>query len=79
MNLGIPALGGPSLPQVVWCLSRPSLDYRLRAFDTDSGNTGVVWSSFRPVAEATPMTYSSVDVSTSLIAAGGYKEDSTRG
>jgi quinoprotein glucose dehydrogenase len=55
-----------------------SFDDRLRAFDTDSG--ALVWEVKLPAGgQATPMTYAIGGRQYVVIAAGGYKEDSTRG
>ena len=55
-----------------------SLDDRLRAFATDSGR--LLWEAKLPAgAQATPMTYAVGGRQYFVIAAGGYKGDSTRG
>jgi quinoprotein glucose dehydrogenase len=55
-----------------------SLDDRLRAFDTDSGK--LLWEVKLPAGgQATPMTYAIGGRQYLVIAAGGYKGDSTRG
>jgi quinoprotein glucose dehydrogenase len=55
-----------------------SLDDRLRAFDIENGK--LLWEVKLPAGgQATPMTYSINGRQYLVIAAGGYKGDSTRG
>jgi quinoprotein glucose dehydrogenase len=55
-----------------------SLDDRLRAYATDSGK--LLWEVKLPAGgQATPMTYAINGRQYLVIAAGGYKGDSTRG
>ena len=78
MNLGMPGIGGPIVTAGGLVFIAASLDDRLRAFDTDSGK--LLWEVPLPAGgQATPMTYSVGGRQYLVIAAGGYKEDSTRG
>ncbi len=78
MNLGMPAIGGPILTGGGLVFVAASLDDRLRAFDIDSGK--LLWEAKLPAGgQATPMTYSIAGRQYLVIAAGGYKGDSTRG
>ena len=53
-------------------------DDRFRAFDTDTGK--LLWSDKLPAGgQATPMTYAIGGRQYVVIAAGGYKGDTTRG
>ena len=55
-----------------------SLDDHMRAYETDSGR--LLWEVKLPAGgQATPMTYSVHGRQYVVIAAGGYKGDSTRG
>ncbi|MBV8210246.1 MAG: pyrroloquinoline quinone-dependent dehydrogenase [Burkholderiaceae bacterium] len=76
--LGMPGLGGPVVTGGGLVFIAASLDDRLRAFDTDSGK--LLWEVKLPAGgQATPMTYSISGRQYLVIAAGGYKSDSTRG
>ena len=78
LNLGMPGLGGPIVSASGLVFIAASLDDRLRAFDTDSGK--LLWEVKLPAGgQATPMTYSVHGRQYLVIAAGGYKGDSTRG
>jgi quinoprotein glucose dehydrogenase len=78
LNLGVPGLGGPIVTAGGLVFIAASFDDRLRAFDTDSG--ALVWEVKLPAGgQATPMTYAIGGRQYVVIAAGGYKEDSTRG
>jgi quinoprotein glucose dehydrogenase len=78
VNLGLPGLGGPIVSAGGLVFIAASLDDRLRAFDTDSGK--LLWEVKLPAGgQATPMTYSVGGRQYLVIAAGGYKSDSTRG
>ncbi len=78
LNLGIPGLGGPIVTAGGLVFIAASFDDRLRAFDTDDGT--LVWDVKLPAGgQATPMTYVIGGRQYVVIAAGGYKEDSTRG
>ena len=78
MNLGMPGLGGPLVSAGGLVFIAASLDDRLRAFDTDSGK--LLWEVKLPAGgQATPMTYAIGGRQYLVIAAGGYKGDSTRG
>jgi len=78
VNLGMPALGGPIITAGGLVFVAASLDDHLRAFDTDSGK--LLWEVKLPAGgQATPMTYSIAGRQYLVIAAGGYKGDSTRG
>ena len=78
VNVGMPGLGGPIVTAGGVVFIAASLDDRLRAFDTDSGK--LLWEVKLPAGgQATPMTYSIEGRQYLVIAAGGYKGDSTRG
>jgi quinoprotein glucose dehydrogenase len=78
MNLGMPGIGGPIVTASGLVFIVASLDDRLRAFDVDSGKR--LWETTLPAGgQATPMTYSISGRQYLVIAAGGYKSDSTRG
>ena len=78
MNLGMPGIGGPVVSAGGLVFIAASLDDRLRAFDTDSGK--LLWEVKLPAGgQATPMTYAIGGRQYLVIAAGGYKGDSTRG
>jgi quinoprotein glucose dehydrogenase len=78
MNLGIPGLGGPMVTAAGLVFIAASLDDRFRAFDADTGQR--LWEVKLPAGgQATPMTYSVGGRQFLVIAAGGYKGDSTRG
>jgi len=78
LNLGMPGIGGPIVTASGLVFIAASLDDRLRAFDTDSGK--LLWEVKLPAGgQATPMTYSLGGRQYVVIAAGGYKSDSTRG
>jgi len=78
LNLGLPGLGGPIVTASGLVFIAASLDDRLRAFDTDSGK--LLWEVTLPAGgQATPMTYAIGGRQYLVIAAGGYKGDSTRG
>jgi quinoprotein glucose dehydrogenase len=77
-NLGMPGLGGPIVTAGGVIFIAASLDDRLRAFDTDSGK--LLWTANLPAGgQATPMTYAIDGRQYLVIAAGGYKDQSTRG
>jgi quinoprotein glucose dehydrogenase len=78
-NVGTPGIGGPIVTAggVVF-IGASLLDNRFRAFNTDDGK--LLWSASLPAGgQATPMTYSVGGRQYVVIAAGGYKGDSTRG
>ncbi|HZT04492.1 MAG TPA: pyrroloquinoline quinone-dependent dehydrogenase [Steroidobacteraceae bacterium] len=78
LNLGMPSLGGPVVTASGLVFIAASLDDRIRAFDIDTGK--VLWQAKLPAGgQATPMTYSSGGRQYLVIAAGGYKDSSTRG
>ncbi len=78
MRLGMPGIGGPIVSGGGLVFIAASLDDRLRAFETDTGR--LVWEVKLPAGgQATPMTYSVGGRQYLVIAAGGYKGDSTRG
>jgi quinoprotein glucose dehydrogenase len=79
LNLGTPSIGGPIVTAGgVIFIAATLLDDRLRAFNTDDGK--LLWSASLPAGgQATPMTYSAGGKQFVVIAAGGYKDDSTRG
>jgi quinoprotein glucose dehydrogenase len=77
-NIGIPGLGGPILTASGLVFIAATLDDRLRAFATATGK--LLWEVKLPAGgQATPMTYSVAGRQYLVIAAGGYKGDSTRG
>jgi quinoprotein glucose dehydrogenase len=77
-NLGIPSLGGPIATASGLVFIAASLDGRLRAFDAETGK--ILWAAKLPAGgQATPMTYSVGGRQYLVIAAGGYKDASTRG
>ena len=78
LNLGMPSIGGPIVTAGGVIFIAASLDDRLRAFDTDSGK--LLWTASLPAGgQATPMTYAIDGRQYLVIAAGGYKDQSTRG
>jgi quinoprotein glucose dehydrogenase len=77
-TVGMPALGGPMVTASGLTFMAATLDDRLRAFDTASGKP--LWQVKLPAGgQATPMTYAVAGRQYVVIAAGGYKGDSTRG
>lgn len=77
-NLGMPSLGGPIVTASGLVFIGASLDDHLRAFDVNNGK--LLWDVKLPAGgQATPMTYSLNGRQYLVIAAGGYKGDSTRG
>jgi len=78
VNLGMPDLGGPVATASGLVFIAASLDDRMRAFDVNTGK--VLWQVKLPAGgQATPMTYSLGGRQYVVIAAGGYKDSSTRG
>ncbi|HEV7137126.1 MAG TPA: pyrroloquinoline quinone-dependent dehydrogenase [Steroidobacteraceae bacterium] len=78
LNLGMPSLGGPVVTASGLVFIAATFDDRMRAFDIDSGK--VLWQAKLPAGgQATPMTYSVGGRQYVVIAAGGYKDTSTRG
>jgi quinoprotein glucose dehydrogenase len=78
INVGMPAIGGPIATAGGVVFIGASLDDQFRAFDTDTGK--LLWQVKLPAGgQATPMTYSAGGRQYVVIAAGGYKGDSTRG
>jgi quinoprotein glucose dehydrogenase len=78
VNLGMPNLGGPVATASGLVFIAASLDDRMRAFDVNTGK--VLWQVKLPAGgQATPMTYSIGGRQYVVIAAGGYKDSSTRG
>jgi quinoprotein glucose dehydrogenase len=78
LNLGMPGIGGPIVTASGLVFIAASLDDHLRAFATESGK--LLWDVKLPAGgQATPMTYSVRGRQYLVIAAGGYKGDSTRG
>jgi quinoprotein glucose dehydrogenase len=78
LNLGMPNLGGPIITASGLVFIAASLDDRLRALDINTGK--VLWETTLPAGgQATPMTYSINGRQYLVIAAGGYKDLSTRG
>ncbi|HET7650913.1 MAG TPA: pyrroloquinoline quinone-dependent dehydrogenase [Gammaproteobacteria bacterium] len=77
-NWGMPSLGGPIVTASGLVFIGASLDDHLRAFATDTGK--LLWDVALPAGgQATPMTYSINGRQFLVIAAGGYKDASTRG
>ena len=78
-NLGMPVIGGPMITAGGLVFIAASLkDDRFRAFDLETGK--LLWDDKLPAGgQATPMTYSIGGRQFVVIAAGGYKGDSTRG
>jgi len=77
-NIGIPGVGGPIVTASGLVFMAATLDDRLRAFATATGK--LLWEVKLPAGgQATPMTYSIAGRQYLVIAAGGYKGDSTRG
>jgi quinoprotein glucose dehydrogenase len=79
MNVGVPAIGGPIITAGGLVFIGATLtDDRFRAFDIKDGK--LLWEVKLPAGgQATPMTYSIDGRQYVVIAAGGYKGDSTRG
>jgi quinoprotein glucose dehydrogenase len=78
VNLGMPSIGGPIVTASGLIFIAATLDDRLRAYATDSGK--LLWEVKLPAGgQATPMTYELHGRQYLVIAAGGYKGDSTRG
>lgn len=78
LNLGMPSIGGPIISAGGLIFIAASMDDRLRAFDIENGR--LLWEQRLPAGgQATPMTYSSGGRQYLVIAAGGYKGDTTRG
>jgi quinoprotein glucose dehydrogenase len=78
LNLGMPGLGGPIVTASGLVFIAASLDDHMRAYETESGK--LLWDVKLPAGgQATPMTYSMHGRQYVVIAAGGYKSDSTRG
>lgn len=78
-GIGMPVIGGPMATAGGLIFIAASLkDDRLRAFDSDTGK--LLWDDKLPAGgQATPMTYSIGGRQFVVIAAGGYKGDTTRG
>jgi quinoprotein glucose dehydrogenase len=78
VNIGMPAIGGPIVTASGLVFIAASFDGRMRAFDTASGK--LLWEVKLPAGgQATPMTYAIGGRQYVVIAAGGYKSDSSRG
>jgi quinoprotein glucose dehydrogenase len=78
-NVGMPVIGGPMITAGGLVFIAASLkDDRFRAFDLQTGK--LLWDDKLPAGgQATPMTYSVGGRQFVVIAAGGYKGDTTRG
>ncbi len=77
-NVGMPGLGGPIITASGLVFIAASVDDRFRAFDIATGQA--LWQAKLPAGgQATPMTYSIGGRQYVVIAAGGYKDASTRG
>ena len=78
LDLGMPNLGGPIITRSGVVFIAASLDDKLRAFDIQTGKA--LWEAKLPAGgQATPMTYSVGGRQYLVIAAGGYKDASSRG
>jgi quinoprotein glucose dehydrogenase len=78
VKLGMPSIGGPIISAGGLVFIAASMDDRLRAFDIESGR--LLWQENLPAGgQATPMTYAIAGRHYLVIAAGGYKGDTTRG
>jgi quinoprotein glucose dehydrogenase len=78
LNFGVPNLGGPLVTASGLVFIGATFDDHFRAFATDTGK--LLWDVKLPAsAQATPMTYSIGGRQYVVIAAGGYKTDTTRG
>jgi quinoprotein glucose dehydrogenase len=78
LDVGMPGLGGPIITASGLVFIAASVDDRFRAFDIATGR--VLWQAKLPAGgQATPMTYSVQGRQYVVIAAGGYKDASTRG
>ena len=79
LNLGMPGIGGPIITAGgVIFIAASFRDDHLRAFNSDDGK--LLWTASLPAGgQATPMTYSLGGRQFVVIAAGGYKDESTRG
>lgn len=78
LNLGMPGLGGPMITRSGLVFIAATLDDEIRAFDIATGE--MLWHTKLPAGgQATPMTYSIGGRQYVVIAAGGYKDSSTRG
>ena len=78
LDIGMPNLGGPVATASGLVFIAASFDDRMRAFDINTGK--VLWQAKLPAGgQATPMTYSIGGRQYVVIAAGGYKDASTRG
>lgn len=78
LNVGMPGLGGPIVTASGLVFVAASVDDRIRAFDIGSGQ--MLWQAkLAAGGQATPMTYSVQGRQYVVIAAGGYKDTSTRG
>ncbi|MGE5624459.1 MAG: pyrroloquinoline quinone-dependent dehydrogenase [Bacillota bacterium] len=79
VNIGMPVIGGPMVTAGGLVFIAASLkDDRFRAFDLETGK--LLWDDKLPAGgQATPMTYSVGGRQFVVIAAGGYKGDTTRG
>jgi len=77
-HVGMPGLGGPVVTAGGLVFIAASMDDRFRAFDSNTGK--LLWEVKLPAGgQATPMTYAVDGRQYLVIAAGGYKGDSTRG
>lgn len=78
LNVGMPGLGGPIITRSGLIFIAATLDDKLRAVDIGTGK--VLWQAKLPAGgQATPMTYGIGGRQYVVIAAGGYKDSSTRG
>ena len=78
LTLGMPNLGGPIVTASGLVFIAASVDDRFRAFDVSDGSE--LWETRLPAGgQATPMTYAIDGRQYVVIAAGGYKDATTRG
>jgi quinoprotein glucose dehydrogenase len=77
-NIGMPGLGGPIATAGGLVFIAASFDDHMRAFDSSTGK--LLWEVKLPAGgQATPMTYAIGGRQYLVVAAGGYKGDTTRG
>ncbi len=78
LDTGMPNLGGPIVTASGLVFIAASFDDRFRAFDSETGEQ--LWEVKLPAGgQATPMSYAIGGRQFVVIAAGGYKDASTRG
>ena len=78
IDTGMPNLGGPIVTASGLVFIAASFDDRFRAFDSETGEQ--LWEVKLPAGgQATPMSYAIGGRQFVVIAAGGYKDATTRG